>query len=416
MKFNYQMKFNSKFVFRFLLFTTLAVIISYTMFQNFAFSNFETFTEDTSEVMEPAPKPSTPDYASLFSTELEVLQDQIQKRAKRNRINGSVLIAYKDQILYKEDFGYENPIQKIPMQPGQSYQLASVSKQYTAAAILKLHEEKMIDIDHQVSTYLPNFKFETVTIRDLLKHRSGLWNYMYLTEQYWDNEVAPNNLEVVDLINAHAARLNFPSGRYFSYSNTGYVVLGAIVEQVSKLRLGEFLKQEFLLPLCLDETFVEKNDLNKSSILSGYQPYGRSFIELPAGFHNNAVGDKGIYASPEDLHVWFRDLKNGKILNQENVDLMFGRDKGGKNERYGMGFRLEKKANEPVIFHNGLWDGFRNGLEYHPNQDLVIIVMTNTQNKQKHYFQKYLVNKAKKLIDTAENRLKLEKQEPELIL
>jgi CubicO group peptidase (beta-lactamase class C family) len=386
------------------------------MFQNFAFSNFETYTKDTSKVIDPAPNPSVPDYASLFSSELEILQDQIQKRAKRNRINGSVLIAYKDQVLYKEDFGYKDPTKKTPMEPGLSYQLASVSKQFTAAAILKLHENKIIDIDHQVSTYLPNFKFETVTIRDLLKHRSGLWNYMYLTEQYWENDVAPDNLEVVDLLNQHAARLNFPSGRYFSYSNTGYVVLGAIVEQMTNLQLGEYLKEEFLLPLCLDETFVEKTELNKSTILNGYQPYRRSFIELPAGFHNNAIGDKGIYASPEDLHVWFRDLKNGKILSEESVDLMFGRDENGKNKRYGMGFRLENKQGEPVIFHNGLWDGFRNGLEYHPNQDLVVIVMTHTQNKQKYYFQNYLVKKAKNLIKTAEQRMELEKRDPELIL
>jgi CubicO group peptidase (beta-lactamase class C family) len=386
------------------------------MFQNFAFSNFETYTKDTSKVIDPAPKPSVPDYASLFSSELEILQDQIQKRAKRNRINGSVLIAYKDQVLYKEDFGYKDPTKKTPMEPGLSYQLASVSKQFTAAAILKLHENKIIDIDHQVSTYLPNFKFETVTIRDLLKHRSGLWNYMYLTEQYWENDVAPDNLEVVDLLNQHAARLNFPSGRYFSYSNTGYVVLGAIVEQMTNLQLGEYLKEEFLLPLCLDETFVEKNELNKSTILNGYQPYRRSFIELPAGFHNNAIGDKGIYASPEDLHVWFRDLKNGKILSEESVDLMFGRDENGKNKRYGMGFRLENKQGEPVIFHNGLWDGFRNGLEYHPNQDLVVIVMTHTQNKQKYYFQNYLVKKANNLIKSAEQRMELEKRDPELIL
>lgn len=385
-------------------------IISYGMFQNFAFSNFETHNENFSEVIEPELEISVPDYTSLFSTELDILQDQIQKRAKRHKINGSVLVAYKDQVIYKENFGYKDPIKKTPMETGLSFQLASVSKQFTAAAILKLHEDKLIDIDHPVANYLPNFKFESVTIKDLLKHRSGLWNYMFLTEQYWNKDIAPNNLEVIDLLNTHAARLNFPSGRYFSYSNTGYVVLGAIVEQMSQVSLGDYLRQEFLLPLCLDETYVEKNEFNASSILNGYQAYGRSFIELPPGFHNNALGDKGIYASPEDLFAWFRDLKNGNILSEESVDLMFGQDKGGQNKRYGMGFRLDKKGKDPVIFHNGLWDGFRNGLEYHPNQDLVIIVMTHTQNKLKRYFQKYLVNAAKDLLQTAEERVELENE------
>jgi len=386
------------------------------MFQNFAFSNFETVPSDISKVTDPIPKEPIVNYSSLFSPELQVFEDQIQKRAKRNRISGSVIIAYKDQILYEKDFGYKNPITKAPMEPNMSYQLASVSKQYTAAAVLKLYEERRLDIDQSVSTYLPGFKFEKVTIRDLLKHRSGLWNYMYLTEQYWNKDIAPNNLEVVDLINANAPRLNFPAGRYFSYSNTGYVVLGAIVEQITQLSLGEFIEDEFLLPLCLDETFVDKHDRNKNVILDGYQSYRRSFIELPEGFHNNAIGDKGIYASAKDLFVWFRDLKNGEIVNEDNIDLMFGRNENGKNKRYGMGFRLEHKNGEEVIFHNGLWDGFRNGLEYHPKDDLVVIVMTHTQNKQKHYFQNYLVKKAKDFIHSAEQRTEVKDNQKELIL
>jgi CubicO group peptidase (beta-lactamase class C family) len=406
------MKFNSKLVTRLFVVGSILGMISYTMFQNFAFSNFETMPSDISEVTDPIPKVPIVNYSSLFSTELQVFEDQIQKRAKRNKISGSVIVAYKDQILYEEDFGYKNPITKAPMEPNMSYQLASVSKQYTAAAVLKLYEEKRLDIDRSVSTYLPGFKFEKVTIRDLLKHRSGLWNYMYLTEKYWDKDIAPNNLEVIDLINTNAPRLNFPAGKYFSYSNTGYVVLGAIVEQITQLSLGEFIEDEFLLPLCLDETFVDKHDRNENAILNGYQSYRRSFIKLPEGFHNNAMGDKGIYASAKDLFVWFRDLKNGKIVNENSIDLMFGRNENGKNKHYGMGFRLEHKSGEEVIFHNGLWDGFRNGIEFHPKDDLVVIVMTHTQNKQKHYFQNYLVKKAKDFIHTAE----VKDDEKELIL
>ncbi len=398
------------------MFATLALIISYSLFQNFAFSNFETYNENATVIAEPEPKPEVPDYKSIFSSELSTFQKKIIDKARRYRINGSVIVAYKDQILYENQFGYKNPITKEVMQPDLSYQLASVSKQYTAAAILKLHEKNLLDIDHPVSNYLADFKFEEVSVRDLLKHRSGLWNYMYLTEQYWKDDIAPNNLEVVDLLNTHAPRLNFPSGRYFSYSNTGYVVLGAIVEQVSNLTLGEFIEEEFLLPLCLDETFVVKNEKNDDFILDGYQAYGRSFIKLPAGFHNGAIGDKGIYASPKDLFVWFRDLKNANILSEESVNLMFGNDKGGKNKRYGMGFRLEKKAGKKIIYHNGLWDGFRNGLEYHPDDDLVVIVMTHTQNKRKHYFQDYIVKSAKQLIQTSEKKLKLQEKDPELIL
>lgn len=409
------MKFNSKLFFRWLLFVSLVMMISYTVFQNFAFSSLETAPESSLKAEETPPTKEPPNYRFLLADEVALLEDDIQKKAKRFAINGSVLIAYKDQILYEGDFGYKDPTKKIPMQAGLSYQLASVSKQFTAAAVLRLHEEGLLDINDTVAKHLLNFKFKNVTIKDLLKHRSGLWDYMYLTERYWEKDIAPNNLEVVDLINKHEARLNFTPGRFFSYSNTGYVVLGGIVEQVTGLNLGEFITKEFLNPLCLEHTFTEKNEFNKELILKGYQPYRRSFLELPAGFHNNAIGDKGIYASARDLHTWFRELKNGKILNNSSVDLMFGRNKYGKNNRYGMGFRLRNETGEPVVFHNGLWDGFRNGLVYYPERELVVIVMTHTQNKRKYYFQKQILQSAKTLLQQWEKRLDLEMTTEELI-
>jgi CubicO group peptidase (beta-lactamase class C family) len=407
------MKLNLKTFFKLAIFTLLTAAVSYSMFTSIDTEHERAKEKESSEAIEVKPKPKIPDYKILFSPEIKHLQQTIQKKAKRYNISGSVLVGYKDQILYNEDFGYKNPITKTPIESELSYQLASVSKQYTAASILKLQEDKRLDIDTSVSKYLPGFKFEDVTVRDLLKHRSGLWNYMYLTENYWDNEIAPNNLEVVELLNTYAPRLNFPSGKYFSYSNTGYVVLGAIVEQVSNKSLGQYIKDEFLIPLCLDETFVEKTPNNEEFILDGYQPYRRGFIKLPAGFHNGAIGDKGIYASTKDLFNWFTHLKNEDILNKESVDLMFGRDAGGQNKRYGMGFRLDKDGKDRVIYHNGLWDGFRNGLEYHPKQDLVVIVMTHTQNKRKRYFQKSLVNAAKALIFSAKQRIDLKKQKDE---
>lgn len=408
------MKFNSKFFFRLMIFAALAFIITYTMSQNLAFSSFYSDDEKSSVTTEPEPEVSVPAYDSIFSPELEVLQDKIQKKANQLNINGSVLVAYKDQVVYQEDFGFKNPITKEKMASDLSFQLASVSKQFTAAAVLKLQEMQLLDIDEPVAKYLPGFKFEEVSVRDLLKHRSGLWNYMSLTEKYWENDVAPNNLDVVELINKHARKLNFPSGEHFSYSNTGYVVLGAIVEQLSQKPLGKFIKDEFLTPLSLENTFVQKKPSNKARILDGYQAFGNSYIKLPAGFHNGALGDKGIYASANDLFVWFKNLKNGEFLSENSLTLMFGAN--NENQRYGMGFRLKNENDESIIYHNGLWDGFRNGLVYFPEEDLVFIVLTHTQNKRKKHFQNHLIETTHDLIQTAEHRLKRQKANSKLVL
>ncbi|MFN2261284.1 MAG: serine hydrolase domain-containing protein [Psychroflexus sp.] len=392
------MKLNKKKFFKYIGFIGVGAILTYSAIENFAFGNSGNEAKHHKEVVDLKPISTTPNYAKVYNKETEILDSLVSRKAKVYDINGSVLVAYKDQIIYQKDFGYKNPIKKEPLAPGLSFQLASVSKQFTAASILKLYEDGKIDIDQPVKTYLPEFRFEDITVRNLLKHRSGLWNYMYLTERYWDSELAPDNLEVVDLINSFENRLNFSPGKHFNYSNTGYVVLGAIVEKVSKKSFQNYLKDSFFLPHCLDETFIDLNEKNKTAVLNGYQPYGRSYIKLPAGFHNNAFGDKGIYASANDLFKWFKKLKNGEILSPESVDLMFGKNISEEDPDYGMGFRLKNEDGERIIYHNGLWDGFRNGLEFHPDEDLVFIVLTHTQNKRKRYFQDYLIDMTKNLM------------------
>ncbi|WP_127845538.1 serine hydrolase domain-containing protein [Psychroflexus aestuariivivens] len=399
------MKLNKKKFFKFIGIIGITAFLTYSTIESLAFGNSEDKSKSQKELVDLKPIVKSPNYAKVFKKETVILDSLVSRKAKVYDINGSVLVAYKDQIIYQKDFGYKNPIKKEPLTPGMSFQLASVSKQFTAASILKLHEEGNIDINKPVKNYLPDFRFEDITVKNLLKHRSGLWNYMYLTERYWDSEIAPDNLEVIDLINSFENRLNFSPGKHFSYSNTGYVVLGAIVEKVSGKTLKDYLKDTFFLPHCLDETFINLNEKNQTEVLNGYQPYGRSYVKLPAGFHNNAFGDKGVYASSNDLFMWFTKLKNGEILKPETVDLMFGNDLKNEDPDYGMGFRLKNEDNERIIYHNGLWDGFRNGLEYHPNEDLVFIVLTHTQNKRKRYFQDYLIEMTKNLISLDKEKI-----------
>lgn len=392
------MKLNKKKFFKYVGFFGVGAIITYSTLENFAFGNSGSEAKHHKEVVDLKPIVKVPNYAEIYQKETEILDSLVTRKAKVYDINGSVLVAYKDQIIYQKDFGYQNPIKKEPLKPGMSFQLASVSKQFTAASILKLYEEGKIDINEPVKSYLPDFRFENITVKNLLKHRSGLWNYMYLTERYWESEIAPDNLEVVNLINGFENRLNFSPGKHFSYSNTGYVVLGALVEKISNKPLKDYLNDTFFLPHCLDETFVDLNERNETAVLNGYQPYGRSYIKLPAGFHNNAFGDKGVYASSKDLFKWFTKLKNGEILKSETVDLMFGNNITDEDPDYGMGFRLKNEDNQRIVYHNGLWDGFRNGLEFHPDEDLVFIVLTHTQNKRKRYFQNYLIEMTKNLM------------------
>ncbi len=332
--------------------------------------------------------------------EFDEFKSAIDQKAKYTNFHGSLLVAYKDQIIFQEEYGFMDPINKLRLQPHTSFELASVSKQFTAAAILMLAEENCIDINQSVKQYIPEFKFEEVSIRHLLKHSSGLWDYMYLTEAFWKNTTAPINEDVVQLISKYQNSLNFRPGTRFNYNNSNYVVLAALIEKVSGISYENFIEERIFDQLCLNDSYVGIANRKHTYVADAFMGYGRGYVSLPASFHNQALGDKGIYASSTDLFRWFTALKNGDLLTKENVDLMFNQDEFD-DFKYGMGFRTKySESQEQIIYHNGIWDGYRNGLTYLPKDDLVIILLSNTQNRNKKYLQKYLIHKTKDFIQS----------------
>lgn len=354
-------------------------------------------------------KPEVPlkfDYKKLLSQPLSRFEQQLDDKAKANRFQGVALVAYKNQVIFQKAYGYSDPVGKTPLKLDHSFELASVSKQFTAASVLNLVELGQLSLDDTFADFYPNFKFKEITIKHLLKHSTGLWDYMNMTEAYWKGEKAPNQVEVIDLLNQHQTSLSFTPGHRFDYNNTNYALLVSLIEKLSGMSYRAFLQTHFLQDLCLDNTYVGIESRLKPNVVEAYQPYGRSFINLPPSFHNQALGDKGIHATAEDLWRWFKGLKNYKSLTQSSVEKLFNKDEY-KFYDYGMGFRTKQNSyGELEIYHDGLWDGFRNGLHFFPQRELTFIVLSHTQNKQKIYFQNYLEQKAKQML----NQFQLEKK------
>lgn len=343
------------------------------------------------KALEPEATKPTVDYKAKLNKSLINFEHKINLKAKRSRFNGVVLVAYKDQILFEKAFGYKNPITKEILTTEVSFELASVSKQFTAASVLKLVELGQVDLSKPVAYYFPDFKFKTITIQHLLKHTSGLWDYMNMTEAYWTKKTAPNNNDVIKLVSTYQRGLNFTPGRRFEYSNTNYVILAALVEKLSGKSLDQFLQIHFFRDYCIDETYIGLNSRKFDHVATAFQPYRRSFLPLPPSFHNQAYGDKGVHATAQNLWMWFNNLKSQESLSKNSVELMFNLSPENNNFDYGMGFRTrESKTGDVEIYHDGLWDGFRNGLHFYPKQDLTLIVLSHTQNKSKQYFQSYL--------------------------
>jgi len=309
--------------------------------------------------------------------------DSLLKRInKRHDFHGSILVAKNGKILYDNHIGYADFRKKELLNETSVFQLASVSKQFTAAAIMLLYERNQIKLTDTVNNYFPNFPYEDVTIKNLLNHTSGLPKYFWVAEHKWKHEKAPTNSEMMTLLESSNVQRFFKPGRNFDYSNTGYFVLASIVEKVSGTSFSSFLKENIFDPLDMNNSFVYsfENDNIKTNQLAGYRIYrGWRHLKINSTVNDAIVGDKNVYATSEDLFKWTLGLNSGKLLSKESLDLMFtkGETVYGRKIPYGFGFRIGSKE-QKTIYHHGKWNGFSTGLTQYPEDDLVVIVLEHT--------------------------------------
>ena len=326
--------------------------------------------------------------------------DSLLKRInKRHDFHGAVLVAKKNKIVYQNQVGYADFRKKIPLDKDAIFQLASVSKQFTATAIMLLKEQEKLQLSDTVTKYFPNFPYKAVTIKNLLHHTAGLPKYFWIAEHEWAAPTAPTNAEMIAILpNSKAGRF-FRPGRNFDYSNTGYFVLASIVEQISGLSFQQFLQTHFFDPLAMKNTFAfsYQHDSIREKQLIGYRLYrGWRHLKIRNTVNDGVVGDKNIYATAEDLYKWTYALNSGKIISKNSLELMYTKGKTiyGRHVPYGFGFRLDRN-DEAKIYHYGKWNGFSTALTNYLDEDLVVIVLEHTSyNSMKH-----LNRKIKKIVD-----------------
>ncbi len=278
------------------------------------------------------------------------------------QFNGSVLVADKGKIIYEKGLGLANMEWAIPNQPDTKFRIGSVTKQFTATLIMQLVEEGKIRLDGKLSDYLPDYRKDTgerITIHQLLNHTSGLPNYTALPNFFAD--VSRNPYSVNDFVKKYASGdLEFEPGSKFNYSNSGYFLLGAVIEKVTGKPYETVLNDRILKPLGMTN--------------SGYDHYApliekraAGYDKTPAGYQNAAYLDMSIpfaagsmYSTVEDLFKWDQSLYEDKILSAESKKLMFTPGLGD----YGYGLNISDKPigktdqKTKVIQHGGGINGF----------------------------------------------------------
>ena len=309
--------------------------------------------------------------------------DSLLKRIhKRHDFHGAVLVAKNEKIVYENQIGTADFKKKTPLNKESVFQLASVSKQFTAAAIMLLNERNQIKLTDTVNTYFPDFPYKAVTIKNLLNHTAGLPKYFWIAEHEWQQEKAPTNSEMMEFLESTDVKRYFKPGRNFDYSNTGYFVLASIVEKISGTSFSSFLKKNIFEPLQMDHSYVYsfENDAIGEHQLDGYRLYrGWRHVKIPSTVNDAIVGDKNIYTTAEDLFKWTKGLNSGSFLTKQSLALMYSKGESvyGKKIPYGFGFRIDTKG-ENSIYHYGKWNGFSTGLTMYLEDNLVVIVLEHT--------------------------------------
>ena len=334
--------------------------------------------------------------AQVFAAEeREAIAQTLEKAESYWGFNGNVLVAHKGRIIYEGAVGYADPRTKEEALTNESvYQLASVSKQFTAAAIMLLQQQGKLQYDDPVVEHLPELPYKEMTIRHLLNHTSGLPNHMWLVEHHWHSEEPPTNDDVVELLAKHELPLYFWSGRRHDYSNTGYVVLASVVERLTGQSFASFVKQEIFEPLEMNHSFVYStaSDQNYPERLWGYFRRGWRYRLHDEDIHNGCVGDKGVFSTTEDMLKWDQALYAGELLTPETLEAAFtpAKLRNGREIPYGFGFRLAEEDGKKVVYHNGLWHGFRTSFKRYIEDSVTIIVLNNTNSASKNTVARHL--------------------------
>jgi len=319
---------------------------------------------------------------------------------KRHDFHGSVLVAKNGKLIYSNSYGYADFSKKTKLDEHSVFQLASVSKQFTAASILILYEKGQLKLEDKVIEYFPEFPYKEITIQHLLNHTSGLPKYFWLAEHKWQKEKAPVNSEMMELISEYKLPLFFRAGSRFDYSNTGYFVLASLVEKISNKDYSEFLETNIFKPLQMNNSFVYRfgQDAIHENQLSGYRLYrGWRHIKISGTVNDAITGDKNVYSTTDDLFKWINGLNSGKIISKNALDKMYtkGITKYGRKIPYGFGFRIDDKNSEKIIYHNGKWNGFSTSIKQYTDSDLVIITLEHSNYKSMNY----LSSKIKSIVD-----------------
>jgi CubicO group peptidase (beta-lactamase class C family) len=347
----------------------------------------------------PAPEALPPRPPLVVVQDLPQLTEQLERWGGSGAFTGGVLVAKGDQILFRQVYGYADRSEDRPLALDSRFRLASVSKQFTAAAILRLQDEGVLSVDDPLCRWVEGCPeaWAPIRLHHLLSHTSGIPDLM--ARPGWGlRRVTP---ATPDELTAESMQygLQFPPGTKIRYNNAAYNMLGHVVQKASGLPLGDYLREAFFAPLGMADTGVEDD---ASDVVMGYANLGGGG-PTPQPDHNVSIifAAGALYSTLDDLLVWNRALHGGRLLSPESYAQMIADhapadapDERGRPRRdwgYGLftnslGRQVRPDFLDRQIYHTGSWSGFRNLITHQPDADVTVIVLSNNFHQREAVF------------------------------
>lgn len=303
------------------------------------------------------------------------LEAYMQAQVSVKHFSGTVLVMSHDKVLLEKGYGMADMEWNIPNSPQSKFRIGSITKQFTAAAILQLEEQGKLSVDDKLSKYIPGYpKGDSVTLRMLLNHTSGIANYTALPE--FEN-VGRLSLSKDSMISFFKNKpYDFSPGSKWSYSNSGFFLLGYILEKVSGQSYNDYLRQHIFDKIGMANSGIDNLDTILPMRARGYKQQNNrmmnaDFISMEWPFSAGVI-----YSTVGDLYKWDRALYNNSVISEASGKKMFM--PGMSN--YGFGILIDSFENHPRIWHNGGIPGFLSNLSRYINDDVCIVVLSNNES------------------------------------
>jgi CubicO group peptidase (beta-lactamase class C family) len=337
---------------------------------------------------------------------LDARLDTLLNEWKQKNAPGMAAALIRDgRIEYRKFFGCADLERRKPITADTQFLLASLTKQFTAMAIMILAERHKLAFDDSLAKFFPEFPgyARSITIRNLLNHTAGLTQYQELLvgkidANYFRSSKSPpaahefTAAEALQVL-SRQQKLRFTPGEKFEYSDSAYVLLGQIIERISGERYAEFLKETIFDPLGMNDTLVVDERRQKVPRLAlAYEKRNGRWRDITYSPENSIYGEDGIYSTINDLYKWDQALYTDRLVGQATLEMAFNPGRNNQGEEiatsvfthptsYGFGWFISSMHGEKVVEHSGGWSGYATHILRVPGRRVTTIVLTNSSNE-----------------------------------